>query len=229
MWPLPLLALSMLGLWRRRSIESIPLVVLAGLPLLGLSQQPRFVLVALPALAVLATVPLATESNRARRRAFMAAWVAGALWCAISLAESFRSPMDGWPETHARAGLWLSGVAERDAVVMDRKPYVAFYAGREYRVMPDEPYQTLVRHAVESGARYLVVDQKVAEVYRRQLEPLLYDAAFRDRETRLELIYVGGREVGRGVGLFEVLRPGEAKRGRPPFVDADYLPRSKTP
>jgi hypothetical protein len=63
----------------------------------------------------------------------------------------------------------------------------------------------------------------VAEVYRRQLEPLLYDAAFRDRETRVELAYVGGRQIGYGIGVFRVLRPGEPKTGRPPDVDAAYL------
>ena len=71
--------------------------------------------------------------------------------------------------------------------------------------------------------RYLVVDQKVAEVFRSQLEPLLYDEAFRQAEQRLELVYVGGRVAGYGIGIFRVLQPGERKTGRPPAVEAAYL------
>jgi hypothetical protein len=132
-------------------------------------------------------------------------------------------PFDGWLDAHRSAGVWLSGVAEPGAVVMDRKPWVAFYANRGYRVTPNEPYETLVNAAVRDGVRYLVVDQKISEVFRSQLEPLLYDEAFRARERRLELVYVGGRVLGYGVGIFRVLQPGERRSGRPPVVEAAYL------
>jgi hypothetical protein len=59
----------------------------------------------------------------------------------------------------------------------------------------------------------------VAAVYRPQLEPLLYDEAFRAAERRLEMIYVGGDDAGFGVAIFRVLRAGEGASGRPPYVD----------
>ena len=223
LWPVPLLLLSLAGLARRRGLEAVPLLHLVALPLLGgLSVQPRFVLGAVPALAILATVPLAAGA-RSWRLAAAALALAGAVWCGVGLAKDLHTPFDGWLDAHRDAGVWLSGAAEPGAVVMDRKPWVAFYANRGYRVTPDEPYETIVSVAVRDRVRYLVVDQKVAEVFRSQLEPLLYEEAFRQREQRLELVYVGGRVAGYGVGIFRVLQPGEAKSGRPPFVEAAYL------
>ncbi len=223
LWPAPLLLLSLVGLWRRRGLEAVPLLHLVALPLLGgLSVQPRFLLGAVPALAILAAVPLAAGAPRWRLGGAALA-LAGAVWCGANLAGDLQKPFDGWMDAHRTAGIWLSGVAEPGAVVMDRKPFVAFYAHRGYYVTPDEPYETIVRTALRAHVRYLVVDQKVAEIFRRQLEPLLYDAAFRDREQRLELIYVGGEVVGYGVGIFRVLQPGERKGGQPPFVDPGYV------
>lgn len=225
LWPLPWLALSLWGLFRRRGVEAIPLIELALIPFLGLSEQPRFVLAAIPALAILAVVG-ASAGGKAWRIAAGVLALVGVAMCALGAGPLLKRPFDGWVEAHRRAGLWLSGVAEPGDAVMDRKPYVAFYARGAYRVMPDAPYETLVSHAVESKVRYLVVDQKVAEVFRRQLEPLLYDAEFRERETRLELIYVGGQR-GYGVGLFRVLAPGEARTGRAPFIDTSYPPEPR--
>jgi hypothetical protein len=222
LWPAPLLLLSLAGLARRRGIEAVPLLHLAALPLLGLSVQPRFLLGVLPALAILATVPVAAARPRWRLLA-AALGLAGAAWCGITTGRDLVMPFDGWIDAHRNAGRWLSGVAEPDAMVMDRKPWVAFYAGCGYRVTPDDPYETIVGAAVRDHVRYLVVDQKVAEIFRSQLEPLLYDGAFRDHEQRLELIYVGGRVVGYGIGIFRVLQPGEAKSGRPPAIEAEYL------
>ncbi len=222
LWPVPLLLLSLAGLVRRRGLEAVPLLHLLALPLLGLSVQPRFVLGAVPALAILAAVPLAAGRRPWRLTAAVLALV-GVAWCGVNLARDLHTPFDGWIEAHRNAGVWLSGVAEPGAVVMDRKPWVAFYANRGYRVTPDEPYETLVSAAVRGGVRYLVVDQRISEIFRSQLEPLLYDAAFRDREQRLELIYVGGRVAGYGIGIFRVLQPAEHRSGQPPIVEAAYL------
>jgi hypothetical protein len=224
LWPAPLLLLSLAGLMRRRGVESLPLLHLAALPLLGLSVQPRFVLGAVPALAILAAIPLAAGRSAWRLAAAVLALV-GLVWCGAGLARDLQMPFDGWIDAHRNAGVWLSGVAEPGAVVMDRKPWVAFYANRGYRVTPDEPYERLVSAAVRDSVRYLVVDQRISEIFRSQLEPLLYDEAFREREQRLELVYVGGRVAGYGIGIFRVLQPAERKSGLPPTVEAAYLQR----
>jgi len=225
LWPAPLLLLSLAGLARRRGIEAVPLLHLVALPLLGLSAQPRFVLGAVPALAILSAAPLAA-GPRSWRLAAAALALAGAVWCGVGLARDLSTPFDGWLDPARNAGVWLSGVAEPGTVVMDRKPWVAFYANRGYRVTPDEPYETLVSAAVRDGVRYLVVDQKVSEVFRSQLEPLLYDEAFREREQRLELVYAGGEVAGYGIGIFRVLQPGERRSGQPPIVEAGFMRES---
>jgi hypothetical protein len=222
LWPLPLLLLSLAWLWRRRGLVAVPLLVLVALPLLGVSVQPRFLLGAVPALAILAAVPF-TFGPRAWTAAAGALALAGAVWCGAGLARDLETPFDGWIHHQRDAGAWLSGVAARGDVVMDRKPWVAFYGRCGYDVMPDEPYEAIVATAVRDRVRWLVVDQRVTEIFRAQLEPLLYDGAFRDRERRLELVYVGGRVAGYGIGIFRVLQPGEAKSGRPPVVEAAYL------
>ncbi|HET7225953.1 MAG TPA: hypothetical protein VFK69_09610 [Candidatus Eisenbacteria bacterium] len=222
LWPLPLLLLSLAGLVRRRGLEAVPLLHLLALPLLGLSGQPRFVLSALPALAILATLPLARAAGRMRAAGWALA-AAGVVWLALAQGPVLAKPFEGWLDSHQHAGEWLAGASDPGDPVMDRKPYVAFYAQRPYRVMPDTSYDAILSFAVTSGVRWLVVDQRITEIYRRQLEPLLYDPAFRDRERRVELAYVGGREIGFGIGIFRVLRPGEAKSGRPPVVRAAWL------
>ena len=220
LWPAPLLVLSLWGLARRRArIESLPLLHLLVLPLAALSFLPRFVLGAVPALAVLAVVPIAAAAVPAVRRAAIAAGLAGAVWAGANGARDLVLPYDGYEAAHVEAGEWLAGVAEPDAPVADRKPYVAFYADRPYRVMPLASYDEIVRSAVESGVRYLVVDQAVARVFRPQLLPLVTDSTFRAREKRLEAIYVGGHFKGYAIAIFRVLKPGEAPSGRPPFAN----------
>jgi hypothetical protein len=216
LWPVPLLILSLWGLTRRRGTESIPLLHLLALPLLGLSEQPRFVLGTIPALAIAATFAAQSAAVRPLRLAAAALALAGAAWCWVSLRSDLTLPFDGYEEAHKEAGLWLGTVAEPGARVMDRKPYVAFYADREYRVLPEADYEHILAAAKRDSIRYLVVDEGVARVFRPQLLPLVYDADFRAREAGLESVYIGGHFKGYAIAIFRVLRDGEAKTGRPP-------------
>jgi hypothetical protein len=224
LWPAPLLLLSLWGLRWRPGREIVGLLPIAVLPLLGgLGLQPRLLLGAIPALAILAARPLAAARSRGWRAALAVAWLAGAAWCASANAREFRLPFDSYQEDQKDAGRWLAGASSPDDIVMDRKPYIAFYADRPYRVMPDEPYDTLVTAAIGAGVRYLVLDEGLVRVFRPQLKPLLFDPAFRERETRLEMVYLAGRLKGYNVAIFRVLHPGEAKSGQPPFFDVRWL------
>ena len=225
LWPVPLLLLSLWGLVRRRGLDVVPLLHLLAIPALALSAQPRFVLSAIPALAILAALPFTSVSGRNARLAIGAAWLAGAAWCGARNARDLVLPFDGYEQAHKEAGEWLSRAGEPNASVMDRKPYVAFYAERPYRVMPDEHYDTLIDAAVTQGVRYLVVDEGVIRIFRPQLLPLLFDQGARDREQRLEMVYVGGHFKGYGIAIFRVLRPGEEKTGRPPRFDVRWVRR----
>ena len=223
LWSVPLLLLSLIGLTQGAGVEAAPLTQLIALLAFG-SMVPRFLLPMLPAMAVLA----ALTARRMRGKLAIAATVLAAAGVAMfwkSGAREFVTPYDGNMQPHVAAGLWLGQNSAPGETVVDRKPFIAFYAGRHYVVMPDAPYDSLVSWAVRNRARWLVVDQGEAAVFRQQLEPLLYDAEFRDRETRLELAYVGGRHKGYGVGLFRVLHPGEARSGRPPASEASWLTR----
>lgn len=222
LWPLPLLVVAILGLIRRRGRESLPLLHLAAIPLLGLSEQPRFVLVAIPALAILATIALARAAPGPQRLSLGGLVLAGAIWCAIALREDLVLPFDGYEEAHKEAGLWLGGASQPGDAVLDRKPYVAFYADRAYRVMPDAPYDSLIAFVQARDIRYLIVDEGVARVFRPQLLPLLYDTAFREGEHRLECVYLGGHHRGYSIGIFRVLRPDERPTGRPPVANIKW-------
>lgn len=224
LWPWPLLLLSLWGLARQPGLEWLALLPLLALPLLGgLGLQSRLLLGALPALAILAARPLADARGPAWRRGIGVAWLAGAVWCGIANAREFQIPFDSYQEDQKDAGRWLAGRSGAAELVMDRKPYVAFYADRPYRVMPDDPYDSLVAAAQRAGVRYLVLDEGLVRVFRPQLSPLLFDAGFRDRERRLELVYLAGRYQGYSVAIFRLLRPGEAKTGQPPHFDVRWL------
>jgi hypothetical protein len=219
LWPWPLLLLSLWGLAVRRGIESLALLVLPALPLLGLAAHPRFALAAIPALTILAVVPL-TRRHRIGRALAVVLWSGGAIACAWAHMESFVMAFDGSLVTERRAGQWLEGVAEPEAVVMDRKPFVAFYARRTHRIIPDDPYDAIVAGAVRDRVRYLVVPEWMARQMRPQLLPLLVDASFRQREPRLEMIYAGADARGSSLAMFRVLQPGEMKLGALPVVDS---------
>ena len=220
-WPWPLLLLSLWGLARRRGLETAALVYLPLLPLLGLSQQGRFALAAVPALAIAASLPLVTERVVWRRAAAVALAVFGAAACAWALADAFRTPFDGGQMTDRRAGEWLAHVARPDDVIIDRKPFVAFYAGRRHRVLADGSYDALLDDMVTSGASWLVLEDYVVRQMRPQLAPLLDSAGVRDRESRVELAY-GRADAGQGsIAIFRVLRPGQARTGVPPVVQLE--------
>ena len=220
-WPWPLLLLSLWGLARRRGIETAALVYLPLLPLLGLSAQGRFALAAVPALAIAASLPLVAEPVLWRRGAAAALALFGAAACGWALADAFRTPFDGGQVTDRRAGEWLAHVAQPGDVIIDRKPFVAFYAGCRHRVLADGTYDALLDDVVTSGARWLVLEDYVVRQMRPQLAPLLDSPAHRDRESRVELVY-GRADARQGsLAIFRVLRPGQAKSGVPPVVQLE--------
>jgi hypothetical protein len=223
LWPAPLLLLSLAGLRFGVGVEAAAFMQLVALAAYS-SAVPRFLLVLLPALAVLAALP-AARLSRGWALGATAVALAGTVWLWTKGAREFLQPFDGHIEAHVDAGRWLRTHSSPGEPVLDRKPYIAFYAERPYVFIPEAPYDSLVDWAVRTRVRWLVVDQGEVDVFRHELRPLLYDSEFRDHERRLELVYVGGRVVGYGVGLFRVLQPGEARTGRPPAMEARWLSR----
>ena len=201
----------------RVSARSLPEV----LPILGLSQQGRFALAAVPALAITASIPLVSERVIWRRAVAVALALFGAAACGWANADAFRTPLDVVQLTDRRAGEWLAHVARPGDVVVDRKPFVAFYAGCRHRVLADGTYEAVLDDMVRRGASWLVLEEFVVRKMRPQLAPLLDSADVRARESRLELAYVRA-DAGQGsIAIFRVLRPGQAKTGVPPVVELE--------
>ncbi|HEX5632086.1 MAG TPA: hypothetical protein VFX50_02625, partial [Gemmatimonadales bacterium] len=112
---------------------------------------------------------------------------------------------DGPMSAMRGAGAWLAAHASADAVVMDRKSYVPFFAGRRHVQLPDEPLDVLLAHARATGATHLVVEEYVAGTLRPQLRALLDPAAIAG-DPRLRLVFATRPAPGEGVAVFELAR-----------------------
>ena len=211
-WPPPLLLLSLLGLSSRRWALLAPLAPLAVLPLLSVAFDVRFAQLFVPALGLLAAQGGAWIVARpAWRRPEAAAVVVavaalGMGWAWAGPAGRVARHFDDGPMAQMRdAGTWLAAHGRLDAVVMDRKAYVPFFAGMRHVQLPDDDYDALVTFAQRS-ADYLVIEEYLIPTLRPQLLPLVHDPEFRNRERRLRAAYVTGEVPGTGVAVFEVVR-----------------------
>jgi len=211
-WPPPLLLLSLLGLPRRRWVLLAPLAPLLVLPLLSVAFEMRFAQIFVPALALLAAQGAAWIVARPawQRPEVVAAIVSvaalGTGWAWAGPAGRVARHFDDGPMAQMRdAGVWLAAHGRPDAVVMDRKAYVPFFAGMRHMQLPDDDYDALVAFAQRS-ADYVVVEEYLIPTLRPQLLQLVHDPEFRNRERRLRAAYVTGEEPGTGVAVFEVVR-----------------------
>jgi hypothetical protein len=140
-----------------------------------------------------------------------------ALVCALAFAglawawlgepgASVRHFDDGPTFAFRAAGRWLRLNGRPDALVMDRKPFIPFYAGMRQALMPDDDYNTIVDYARATGVDYVVVEEYVMRTMRRQFEPLMTEPAFTRAERRLRMVYAGGGPENAGIAIFEVVR-----------------------
>jgi len=220
-WPWPLLLLSVAGLILRPGPVASPLLQLLVIPMLAVLPEPRFALLYLPSLAVLAAVGAAEWTARMPRRR-----TAVALAIALAILASVLSVWTGRAARHAlhfddgpmkemrAAGAWLRARGVAGDVVMDRKAYVPFFAGMRHIQLPDDDYETILEYACRSGARYMVLEEYVVESLRPQLRPLLGDARFRDAERRLRPVFHVRGSPHSGVAVMEVV-PAAAEGSRP--------------
>lgn len=211
-WPLGLLLVSLLGL--AMAAGRGPWLALLALPfvypLLSAPADLRFAQLVLPALAV----PLAPALARALeggavrwRAACVSAWLALSLGL-LAWGPSGRRArdFDDGPMAALRgAGAWLAAHTRDDAVIMDRKSYVPFFAGRRHVQLPDEPLDVLLDYARTSGATHIVVEEYVVAALRPQLAPLLDQRAMAS-EPRVRLVFALRPAPGDGVAVLEVVR-----------------------
>lgn len=134
----------------------------------------------------------------------------GAGWLAATLVAvpGLRINEDGnYPELRD-AGLALKTVAPAGALVFDRKPYTAFYAGGRLKTIPTGDYSEVVDAMNQVGGEYLVVAEAVARVFRPELLPLVEDRFTMLNDPRLQLIYLDERYARRRVAIYRFVREG---------------------
>jgi hypothetical protein len=210
-WGWGLLALSLAGIGASAAGRGPWLALLAlpfAYPLLAAPPDLRFAQLVVPALALAAGGAVAAAFARGR------AWQLGAQTLVVAgLALTWLGPagtralaFDDGPIPPMRgAGAWLAAHAAPDAVIMDRKSYVPFFAQRTHVQLPDEPLDGVLRYARERGAAYIVVEEYVVGALRPQLAPLL-DTAWLARDPRVRLVFAARPAPGDGVAVLEVVR-----------------------
>ena len=187
------------------------------IPLLGVVAYPRFCLILVPSLAVYFADGASWIAERARawNRFAMPAVTASAVVLAVTgLAWCWWGPLgqralhfrDGPIVPMRQAGLWLLAHGRPGARVLDRKPYVPYFARMEHVRMPDDDYETLINWARASGVDYVVLEEYITASIRRQFLPLVTDEAFERRERRLRPIYKVRPYNWGGVAIYEVVR-----------------------
>lgn len=214
-WPAPLAALSVIGAIVRPGLLLAPFAILLVLPMLGVTPHLRYPQTMVPALAVYAAIGAARSAAWAATRsrgmrasvivALALALCGGLVWCWRGPAgDSVRRPEDAAIPSLRRAGQWLAMHGRPGALVMDRKPYLPFFAGMRQALMPNDDYDTIVRYAIRTGVDYLAIEELVMWKMRPQFIPLMTDSAFRAREDRLRLIYGVTDAPGTGIAIFEI-------------------------
>jgi hypothetical protein len=216
LWPAPLLLLSLAGLRFGVGIEAAAFARVAA----GCVQLPRarFLLVLLPALAVLRRSGGPPARHLALGAASLALEAPAWLWVRDAREFSRRS-------TVASRRTWTRVAGSARTPRRASRSSIASPTSRSreaaYVFIPEAPYDSLVV-GVRTRVHGWWWTRGEAEVFRQQLRRCSRRRVPR-REQRLELVYVGGRVVGYGVGIFRVLQPGEARSGRSPALEAKWL------
>jgi len=209
-WGAPLVLLSLAGLATAagRGAWLAFLALPFAYPLLSAPADLRFAQLLLPALALSSGGALARARDLGRPSLATAAALAlaGLVLAWAGAAGRRALHFDDGPIAAMRgAGAWLAAHSAPDAVIMDRKSYVPFFAHRTHVQLPDETLEVVLRYARDSGAAYIVVEEYVVGSLRPQLAPLL-DAASLANEPRVRLVYAARPDRGDGVAVLEVVR-----------------------
>ncbi len=208
-WPLPLLALSLAGLWR---VRPSPWLAALALPfadaLLNAPDDVRFALFLVPTLALLAArgAERLASFGRASRVALIAAAIGGLAWAWFGAAGTHAMRFDDGPMAELRGiGAWLGAHSDSGDAVMDRKAFVPFFANRRHVQLPDDPLPDVVAYARRTGVRWIVVEEYVAATMRPQLRELIAEPQAAEARHGLRLRHALRTDERRGVALFEVL------------------------
>jgi hypothetical protein len=197
-----------------RRLLAAPLLQLLVVPFFGgVAPVPRLIVPVLPFVLLLGLISIqallaAAPRRRAIGLAAAAIVAAGWLVAAIPEARALKLQEDGYYPELVRAGRELRGVIPPDALVLDRKPYTAFYAGARFEQVPFGSYHATMDAIQAMKGDYLVVDEAVAEVFRPDLMPLAKDSFTMLNEARLDPIWFDPSLVRRHTAVYRIVRPG---------------------
>lgn len=91
-----------------------------------------------------------------------------------------------WNAGHKDVGYWLKEKLPPGSKIMDRNPFIAYYAAGKYVIIPFEPYERIINFARYNGIACLVIDSSVIQTLRPQLNFLI---SSREIPSDLKLIY----------------------------------------
>jgi len=189
------------------------LLQLLVVPLVGgVAPVPRLIVPVLPFVLLLGLLALDRLVRRDRRLGLAAAALVAGAWllAAWPEARALKLQEDGYYPELVKAGRELRGLLPPDALVMDRKPYTAFYAGTRFEQVPFGNYHATLDAVQRMGGDYLVVDEAVAEVFRPDLMPLVRDSFTMLNEARLAPIWFDPSLQRRHTAVYRIQRPGGA-------------------
>ena len=222
-FPAFLFAFVLLGLfrdpWDRARLENEVFLIVACAPFLvflTFKIWPRYLLPMTPVLLLWATRGVLaledwirqTTANIRGKNAPPRRWVAGLptiLFClpllAILVAKPIRARMlVQYPVEYRSAGRWIDKNLPADAMILTRKPEVAYYARRMMHPLPNEDLPTILRYARLHGIGYLVVDEFFI-ASRPQLAFLLEQNTFPDG---IRLLHEERAPNGRKIRIFRI-------------------------
>jgi hypothetical protein len=214
MWPAPLLLLSLIGAIAQPGVLLAPLAILPVLPLIGVTPNLRYPQTMVPSLAIFAAIGTAwilsrmSQSRLQRMLALVLSLVmaVGLVWCWRGPSGHALQFEDGPIFAFRGAGAWLAAHGRPGALIMDRKPYIPFFAGMRRTPMPDDDYETLVNYARRTGVDYIVVEEYLMWTIRKQFVPLMTDPEVRAHEQRLRMVYFAQDMPRAGIAIFEVVK-----------------------
>ena len=180
----------------------------------NLSPAPRYMMVVCIAVAIWAARGMVVVGQRAPQHwgALARQWPLAftlatfALGHAAALAPEFLADRPGLPREYRLAGQWMREHLE-PGLILSRKPQIGFYAN-----MPttgpatDDTVASAVARAVQTGARYFVLDERHGAVISPGLAPLLDPA---NAPPELQLVRDDlSQWTGARVLIYRVVAPG---------------------
>ncbi len=105
-----------------------------------------------------------------------------------------------YPVEYKTAGQWMDAHLPPKALILARKPEVAYYARRFMHPLPNEDLERIIRYARLHAIEYLVVDD-FSIATRPQLSFLLEQE---DPSSELTLLYEGRSNNGRRIRVFQI-------------------------